>query len=136
MSMQEAAEQLQYRLAVTDMLSAPDDNGGAYMKLLVVQLLALKIKMYPENGRHKEPHIHIDYGRDRNHVASYAIRTGKRLAGDLDRKYDRDLAKWIEDNRVRLLELWTTVKAGKKTEHLVAALRDPLLDQGDGASTP
>jgi hypothetical protein len=124
MDLEKAAERLRYDLAMTEMLSAPSGDGGTYIKFLVVQLLALKIKMYPENGPHKEPHIHIDYGRE-HHVASYAIRNGKRLAGDLDRKYDLDVRAWIKKHRDELMDIWTAAKAGGDPEHLLAALREP-----------
>jgi Domain of unknown function (DUF4160) len=89
MSLEEAAKRLQYDLGLIDLLNRPSRFGGEdYVELTVVRLASLKIKIYPEDGPHKEPHIHIDYGKT-PHQASYAIRTGQRLAGNLNRKYEK-----------------------------------------------
>ncbi len=71
-----------------DMLSRPT-RSGAYPALeqLLIKRDNIKIKMYQEKG-HSRAHFHIDYGRV-NHVASYAVDTGERLDGNLDKKYDR-----------------------------------------------
>src|SRR5258708_1446659 len=102
MSLEEATKKLQYDLGLIDLLSQPSRSGSeGYIKLMLVKLAPLKIKMYPEDGPHKEPHIHVDYGK-KSHQASYAIRTGRRLAGNLDRKYERKIQEWIGGHREAL----------------------------------
>jgi integrase len=77
MGLEEAAKRLQYDLGVIDLLTRSSRSGReGYVELMVVRLAPLKIKIYPEDGPHKEPHVHIDYGK-RPHQASYAIRTGR-----------------------------------------------------------
>jgi Domain of unknown function (DUF4160) len=124
MSLEEAAKRLQYDLGLIDLLNRPSRFGGEdYVELTVVRLASLKIKIYPEDGPHKEPHIHIDYGKT-PHQASYAIRTGQSLAGNLNRKYEKKIQEWIEGHRDALVEIWTTTKSGNHPEHLIAALRE------------
>jgi hypothetical protein len=121
MSLIKAARELQHQFAMTDLMTRPS-RGGGYTELLVIKLLAMKIKMYQERGPHKEPHVHIDYG-EKNHVASYSIQTGRRIVGNLNRKYDQSIASWIADNAGALAELWNAMQAGEETERPVAALR-------------
>lgn len=122
MGLKEAAKRLQYDLGLIDLLSRPSGSGrGGYVELLVLRLAPLKIKIYREDGPHKEPHVHIDYGK-RSHQASYAIRTGQCLAGNLDRKYEKQIQEWIEAHRDGLVEIWTTIKNGNDPEYLIAAL--------------
>jgi hypothetical protein len=121
MSLKKAARELQHKFAMMDLLTRPS-RGGGYTEFLVIKLLAMKIKMYQEQGPHKEPHVHIDYGEN-NHVASYSIQSGCRIIGDLDRKYEKIVKSWIAENNEALAELWSAAQAGKDTETLVASLR-------------
>jgi hypothetical protein len=124
MGLEEAAERLQYDLGLIDLLSRPSGSGKeGYAELMVVRLAPLKIKIYPEDGPHKEPHVHIDYGK-RPHQASYAIRTGQCLVGNLDRKYEKKIQEWIEAHRDGLVEIWTTIKSGNDPEYLIAELHE------------
>jgi hypothetical protein len=123
MGLKKAARELQHKFAMADLLTRPG-KGGGYSEFLVIKLLAMKIKMYQEQGPHKEPHVHIDYGKNK-HVASYSIQSGRRIIGDLDRKYDKIVQSWIVENNEALAELWRTAQAGKDTETLVASLRAP-----------
>jgi Domain of unknown function (DUF4160) len=80
-------------------------------------------------------HIHIDYG-NQFRVASYAIDTGERLAGNLDRKYDKQVKAWITSYRDPLFEAWTTMQAGHKPEDTILAelksstFRKPMVVSG------
>jgi hypothetical protein len=124
MGLEVAAKRLQYDLGLIDLLTRPSRSGSeGYVELLVVKLAPLKIKIYPEDGPHKEPHVHIDYGK-RPHQASYAIRTGQRLAGNLDRKFEKKIQEWIGAHQDDLVEIWTTIKSGSDPEHLIAALHE------------
>jgi hypothetical protein len=97
----------------------PRGHPGVWL-FLVLKLKNLKFKMYQEKS-HKTPHIHIDYGR-KSHVASYSIRQAKRLAGNLDRKYDRVVKEWITENRERLLDVWANTQVGEDPVHIIAEI--------------
>jgi hypothetical protein len=71
---------------------------------------------------HARPHLHVDYGRNR-HKASYAIDNGDRLAGGLDRKYDKVVRAWIERNRKLLTSAWKAITGGGTYMELVFQLR-------------
>jgi hypothetical protein len=87
---------------------------------LLLRLQNLKIKMYLETA-HQTPHLHVDYGRE-HHAASYSIQTAQRLAGDLDRKYDRIVAEWITKKREQLLKAWAATQAGEDPRDIVAEI--------------
>ena len=82
----------------------------------------LKIKMYQEKT-HPRPHVHIDYGNS-NHSASYSIKEGVRLAGNLPSKYDKKVKKWINKNTGDLIKIWDEIQDGNnnKYELLIAGL--------------
>lgn len=113
--------ELQRQLAQVDLLteqrrpSRPD-----FVEFLVLKLRDLKIKMYQEAGHHT-PHVHIDYGCA-NHVASYSIAEPRRLAGTMNRKYDREVIAWITKYRAQLLAVWTAMQAGQNPGPLIAAI--------------
>jgi len=117
MNIESALEALQHDLAFIDLMSR---GSSGRLELLVMELQDIKLKMYQEQG-HALPHIHIDYGR-KAHVASYSINEGKRLIGTLDKKYDKKIGVWIEENKEVLIELWNALKNGNKTEHLIAQI--------------
>jgi hypothetical protein len=123
MDLNEAARKLQFRMGMRDFTIPLRGSSAGYPELIIVKRSALKIKMYAEDGPHKEPHIHIDYGKE-HHNASYAIRTGERLAGNLDYRYERDIKDWVKENKDALLAVWNMMKAGHHPEHLIAALRE------------
>jgi hypothetical protein len=113
--------ELQRQLAQIDMLTnAIHRMDKDLLALLLLKRGNLKFKMYQELG-HKLPHIHIDYGR-KNHVASYTIDPTARLAGNLDRKYDRTVTEWISSRKKMLLELWIVVQAGSDESRFVIEL--------------
>lgn len=68
---------------------------------LVLKHENIKIRMYQET-QHAKAHFHVDYGRN-NHVATYAIDTGERIEGTLDRKYDKSVSTWAKANRENLI---------------------------------
>jgi hypothetical protein len=125
MSLKMELEDLQYRLGEMDLLTRPSRSGGKNLiEFLVVELedIAIKIRMDGDRN-HARPHIHIDYGKKR-HAASYAIDNGERLAGQLDRKYDREIADWIEEYRPQFLKVWTETQAGRSAEVIVCEIRE------------
>lgn len=89
--------------------------------LMLKRLLAMRIRIDGDKT-HGRPHVHIDYGSN-FHKASYAIDNGERLAGGLDRKYDKAARKWIKKNRKQLLKAWKAITGGRDATKLVARLR-------------
>jgi hypothetical protein len=88
---------------------------------LVKTLLSIRIRI--DGCRtHRRPHVHVDYV-DNHHAASFAIDTGERLAGGLNRKYDRAVREWVGRNRTLLMEAWRQVRNSENTDEIVAALR-------------
>ena len=83
--------------------------GPGTIRLLVTRIKNLKIKMYQESG-HQLPHLHVDYC-GAAHAASYSL-DGSRLAGSLDRKYDRVVLSWIASNRDNLFNIWKSLQSG------------------------
>ena len=80
------------------------------IEVLLKELLPLRIRM-EQDKNHKMPHIHIDYGKLK-HIASYSIQNGKRLAGDLDNKYDKVVKDWITKNQEKLIRIWDAIQRG------------------------
>jgi Domain of unknown function (DUF4160) len=62
------------------------------------------------------PHVHINYKKEK-HKASYSIKDRRRLAGDLDNKYDKVVKEWIAENETRLLLIWNEVQAGNQNQY-------------------
>jgi hypothetical protein len=112
--------ELQNSLAFIDVLIHKAANPGRREYLLLMRQ-PLKIKMYKE-GRHQRPHIHIDYGK-KHHVASYAIDTGERLSGTLDRRYDKAIYDWLGRRQAELLKIWVTTQVGGNPEMLIGQLQ-------------
>ena len=133
MSLNDAAKKLQRDLGSIDyrqeLFNAPvfDDEGREHIiKVLIQKSGALKLKIYPENGPHKRPHLHVDYGNKR-HYASYAIDTGERIAGDaLTRDHNIVVTRWIQSHSRELRVVWDQLIAGGTAENLIADL--PALD--------
>ena len=125
-SLEQLAEELQAELARVDFLARKQSRRnlppGSYVaELLVLRLDLIKIKIYQEKG-HGLPHVHVDYGKQ-HHVASYSIDPVKRLEGDLHSKYEQAVTKWIESHKSNLVQLWSTLQAGKPTAELVMTLQ-------------
>ena len=115
------AKTLQSYLGMVDMMTSRSSGASNGMGLLVVKLDQLKVKIYQESG-HSLPHLHIDYGKIA-HAASYGIDPVTRLVGQLDRKYDQTIIRWVQTNQTALLALWAEVQAGNSTDALVAELK-------------
>jgi hypothetical protein len=113
------ANHLQGVLAYTDVYIYLEDHPGRHY--LLARRNPLRIRMYQET-QHARPHIHIDYGRER-HVASYALDTGERLAGNLDHRYDRAISAWIAQSQARLFDIWGAIQCGINPEILIAELQ-------------
>lgn len=120
MNIEKETEILQDELSLIDMLSAPS-SGSRGLQFLVKKLGNIKIKMYQETG-HSMPHIHIDYGHN-NHMASYDINNGNRLAGNLNKKYDKKIRAWVEKNQAELVSLWNNAQDGNNVEMLIAEIK-------------
>ena len=100
------ASALQAVLAWADVYIYYEDRPGRRFHLLV-RRDPLRIRMYKEI-QHARPHIHIDYGKKR-HIASYALDTGERLAGNLDIRYDKAISTWIAQSHERLFNIWAAI---------------------------
>lgn len=113
---------LQGQFALVDALDgrSPAASNSERIEFLLVRLKELKIKMYQEAGHHT-PHLHIDYGK-LNHVASYSIGDGRRVAGSLSSKYDRAVLEWISEHRDRLFKIWETTQSGGDPNCLIGEL--------------
>jgi hypothetical protein len=116
----EAVADLQGRVAFIDLIASGRTRSGNEPEFLLLKRRNIKVKMYQETG-HKIPHVHIDYGPV-SHVASYAVNPVERLAGDLDKKYEREIVTWIELNRDLLVKIWDAVQSSNDPALLVAAL--------------
>jgi hypothetical protein len=121
MSLNAEFDELQRLFAQKDLLAEPRRSPkNGFMEILLVKRKNMSIKMYKEIG-HLLPHIHIDYGKQ-HHVASYAIDSGRRIAGSLSPKYDSDVSNWLERNREKVIAIWNSLQDGKSHEHLLAEL--------------
>ncbi|MDC7696891.1 DUF4160 domain-containing protein [Vogesella indigofera] len=124
MALEKEFGDLQYLFAQKDLLTKPkaySSSRGARVELLLIKRKYLKYKIYQERG-HAMPHIHIDYGCN-NHVASYAIETGERIEGNLDRKYEVDVSNWLSKNKEQLIKIWYALQSGEDTEALIGELQ-------------
>lgn len=78
--------------------------------IMLKELRELKLRMEGDL-RHGQPHLHVVYGKN-NRKASYAIKTGERIVGSLDRKHDKAVRAWIGRNRELLLNAWKAITGG------------------------
>lgn len=100
---------LKEELELVELLN-PDSTGkGLLVEHLIKKIVNIKIKMYQEN--HNKPHIHIDIDQQ-HHVASISIETNELLAGDLPKKYRKNVLGWIEKNKEKLLKAWEMINKG------------------------
>ena len=97
--------------------SAHRGSGGIRYRLADPVPFVLRMDA---NRNHSRPHIHLDCGRE-HHIASYAIDSGKRLAGTA--KYDKPVKIWIEENRELLSEIWRLTRDGPQPEALISEIR-------------
>ncbi|OUL87561.1 DUF4160 domain-containing protein [Paraburkholderia hospita] len=67
--------------------------------------------MYQERG-HSRAHLHVDFGPS-NHAAVFAVDTGERIEGNLDRKYDKAITAWTIANKKALLAIWNALQSGE-----------------------
>lgn len=103
-------EELQTRFAQIDVLSKkPSNSKSRLLEILLMKKEVIKIKMYQEP--HATPHFHVDYG-PQNHIASYGIDAGERIAGSLPKKYDKIVTDWTLKNRDNLMSTWNDLQAG------------------------
>lgn len=77
----------------------------------------IKVTMHPDIN-HNRPHIHIN-----EHGASFAVDTGKLLAGDCDNKSCKLIESWITQHREDLYQLWDIVKRGRDYQPVVKKIR-------------
>ncbi len=121
MSYQEIVNILQRRLAEVDLLTEPRKaSRHGSLELLLLKLKNIKLKIYQEIG-HAMPHIHIDYGKQ-NHAASFSIKNPSRIEGSLNKKYDKQIISWINQNKETLLGIWNEMQIGSNAEYLIAHL--------------
>ncbi len=59
--------------------------------------------------RHKLPHVHVEY---QNHLAVYAIETGRVLAGKLPAKKHKLMIAWLAIHEEELMADWRLAMAG------------------------
>jgi hypothetical protein len=114
--------ELQNALSEVDFYSQPEGSNHAVVKFLVKTYQSIRLRMDGDKN-HARPHLHVDYGHD-YHVASYAIDNGQRLAGDLHRRYDKQVRGWIANNQVKLLKTWEQTQLGAKPENIICELRE------------
>jgi hypothetical protein len=124
MNLEEELAELQDALATSDFRAAckrTSESQEYLVSYLIVKALQhIKIKI-DGNKNHKRPHVHIDYGRQ-FHAASYAIDTGERLVGKLD-KYDGEVGAWIRTHRPKLFQAWELVQTGRDAGPIAFELR-------------
>lgn len=61
---------------------------------------------------HAPPHLHAAYGDDE---ALFDIRTGRVIAGHLQRRESRYVLEWVVKNRADLLRNWDLAVSGQPT---------------------
>ncbi|KAA6326115.1 hypothetical protein EZS27_024745 [termite gut metagenome] len=111
-------EKLQDDFATIDLLTS---GKGLLLEVLLKKILPIEFRMEPDT--HKTPHLHISYGKQK-HAASYSLKSGERIVGELDSKYDKTVKIWIEKHKDSLLQIWNELQKGdqKGYELLISAL--------------
>ena len=102
--------ELQDEMAEIDLFTRPS-RGSDFLEILVKQHRDIKLRI-DGAANHGRAHLHLDYGGE-YHATSYAIDNGERLAGTLDRKYDKKVREWITRNRSNLMKAWKAVHSGR-----------------------
>lgn len=122
LSFEELAQNLQEELAIVDLLSVASSPSGN-ISLMVKQLEPMALRMSPDNN-HFRAHLHIDYGKEKRHAASFAVDTGELLAGSVrNSKHHKTVEGWIGKNRAELLSLWSELRNGRDSTELVPRLK-------------
>ncbi len=78
----------------------------------------LKLTICQDHG-HTLPCFELHYGAQ-EHAARYAVTTGDRLDGNLDRKYDRAVRLWATRNRDHLMTIWTALQSERNGHSFIA----------------
>ncbi len=118
-------EKLKNKIELFDLLTNNHNQDDKTKLLLKEKKQNMKLVMDATKDNHKDPHIHIGFGKD-YHKASYSIERGERLNGELTNKYDRVIKDFIGENREALLKIWEQLRNGAnidKKHPLVAELK-------------
>jgi hypothetical protein len=119
--LQEAFASVQFRDELRRAMRRSKGIRNVPRPIMVKQLRNIRFKIDGDKN-HSRPHVHVDYGKN-HHAASFAIDNGERLAGGLNRKYDRPARDWIKRNKAKLLEAWSLVMESGNTDEIVGELR-------------
>jgi len=68
------------------------------------------IWMYPDEGHHRRPHFHAEYGEAE---ASFDIETLEEIAGRLPGRATRLVVRWAKIHRPELRANWQRARAGE-----------------------
>lgn len=77
----------------------------------ISMFFGMVIRMYLGAKEHSPPHIHVYYQDD---CASFHIRTGDIIDGDLPSRQRKIVIAWIEIHRDELLADWSLAQAGEE----------------------
>jgi len=117
----EQFSELQKLFAKKDLITESRKSSSSdFMELVLLKRKNLKYKIYEEPS-HILPHIHIEYGHD-YHAASYEIKTGNRITGNLPNKYDYEVSGWINNNRNTLIKIWDSLQHGENPREYMGEL--------------
>lgn len=115
-------KELQQSIALFDLLERQNESNNSFPSYSIFSLPNIKIKIYQEK-KHQQPHIHLDIGKER-HVASFSIDPPSKIKGEIAKKYEIIVSKWIEKNKNILLRIWEEAQGGGKLAELVVELND------------
>ncbi len=99
---------LQESLATIDLINNSSSNNQD-IEFLIVKKGHIKLDIRKEKN-HNLPHFHILFKRI--HEASYKIESLEKLAGDMDRKYEKPMLDWAKNNKEHLLKAWDSINKG------------------------
>ena len=86
------------------------NRGGKTFLPIISQFYGIIITMYyKENGRHKLPHLHAEYGG----LDTVFDLNGNQLSGNLPPKQKKMVEAWILIHQEELNTLWSLMKQGK-----------------------
>ncbi len=77
---------------------------------VISRFYGITIKMYLRKKEHNPPHIHAIYGE---YIGMFSLEDGNMFEGDIPLKEQKLIIKFIEKNRMKLLEMWKTQKFEK-----------------------
>ncbi len=77
---------------------------------VISRFYGITIKMYLRKKEHNPPHIHAIYGE---YIGMFSLEDGNMFEGDIPLKEQKLIIKFIEENRMKLLEMWKTQKFEK-----------------------